>query len=305
MEETLVQQATSAAVRRKGPLVWLDMDQQELDDAYDQSKYASNMEQLGRRRGMLSDLARLRLGQPRRFAYGDKPIEGLDLFPARQPNAPIVVFTHGGAWRNGTAKDNAFAAEMFVTAGANFVVLDFDSVVDVGGDLMVMADQVRRAFAWVYQNAGRFDGDGARIYAVGHSSGGHLTGCVLTTDWRRYGVPADIVKAGVCSSGMYDLAPVRLSARSKYVAFTDEMVEELSALRHLDRLACPVVVSCGTHETPEFQRQARDFAGAAKAAGKPVELIVADGYNHFEASEMLAQPYSPTGHAALKLMGLG
>ena len=36
--------------RPKGPLVWLDMDQQELDDAYDQLKYAANAQQLGHRR---------------------------------------------------------------------------------------------------------------------------------------------------------------------------------------------------------------------------------------------------------------
>ena len=294
----------ATAQRIKGPLVWLDMDQQALDDAYDQSKYAPNMEALGRRRALLSELARQRLGQPKRFAYGDTAIEGLDLYPARQPNAPIVVFTHGGAWRNGIAKDNAFSAEMFVNAGAHFIVLDFNSVIDVNGDLMVLADQVRRAMAWVYTNAAGFGGDRERIYAVGHSSGGHLTGCLVTTDWRRYGVPDTVIKAAVCSSGMYDLAPVRLSARSKYVAFTDEIVEELSSQRHLDRLHCPIVVAHGTAETPEFQRQARDFAAAVKAAGKPVTLIVGPDYNHFEMAELLGNPYSLTGHAALELMGL-
>jgi arylformamidase len=302
-----VQQVTSAAsaVRTKGPLVWLDMDQAELDAAYDQAKYATNMEQLGRRRAMLSDLARARLGAPKRFAYGTAAIEGLDLYPARQPNAPIVVFTHGGAWRNGVAKDNAFAAEMFVNAGAHFIALDFNAVTEVAGDLMVLADQVRRAVAWVYNNAASFSGNRDRLYVMGHSSGAHLTGCLVTSDWSRYGVPADVIKAGVCSSGMYDLAPVRLSARSKYVAFTDEIEEELSSQRHIDRLQCPIVVSHGTLETPEFQRQARDFAAAVKAAGKPVQFIVAEGYNHFEVSELLGNPYSLTGHAALRVMGLG
>lgn len=302
-----MQQVTAAisAVRAKGPPVWLDMDQAELNDAYDQAKYAPNIELLRHRRALLSDLARQRLGAPQRYAYGAAAIEGLDLYPARRPNAPIVVFTHGGAWRNGTAKDNAFAAELFVNAGAHFIALDFNGVTEVGGDLTVLADQVRRAVAWVYTNAARFSGDRERLYVAGHSSGGHLTGCLVTTDWSRYGVPANIIKAGVCSSGMYDLRPVRLSARSKYVAFTDEIVAELSSLDHLDRLNCPLMVAHGTCETPEFQRQARDFAAAVKAAGKPVQLFVGEGYNHFEMAEMLANPYSLTGHAALRLMGLG
>jgi arylformamidase len=302
-----VQQATSAAAlaRTKGPLVWLDMDQKELDDAYDQSKYAANQEQLGRRRAILSELARQRLGQPKRFAYGSAPIEGLDLYPARRPNAPIVIFTHGGAWRHGVARDNAYAAEMFVNAGAHYIALDFASVVDVGGDLMVLADQVRRAYAWVYNNAASFGGDRERIHAVGHSSGAHLTGCLLTTDWSRYGVPANLIKAGLCCSGMYDLKPVRLSARSTYVAFTDEIEEELSAMRHLDRLNCPIMVAHGTLETPEFQRQARDFAAAVKAAGKPIQFIVAEAYNHFEMSELIGNPHSLIGHELLRHWRLG
>src|ERR1700726_3903857 len=101
---------------------------------------------------------------------------------------------------------------------------------------------------------------------------------------------------------MYDLEPVRLSHRSTYVKFTDESEQELSAQRHLDRLACPLIVGYGTCETPEFQRQARDFAAAVKAAGKPVQLLVGEGYNHFEMLETLANPYGLLGRAALELM---
>ena len=50
------------------------------------------------------------------------------------------------------------------------------------------------------------------------------------------------------------------------------MVEALSPQRHLDRLSAPIVVAYGTFETPDFQRQTRDFAAAVKAAGKPASL---------------------------------
>jgi arylformamidase len=103
---------------------------------------------------------------------------------------------------------------------------------------------------------------------------------------------------------MYDLKPVRLSKRSKYVEFTDVMEEELSAMRHLDRLHTPLVVSYGTYETPEFQRQTRDFAAAVKAAGKPIELLIGEGYNHFEMLETLASPYGLLGRAVFGQMGL-
>jgi arylformamidase len=65
-----------------------------------------------------------------------------------------------------------------------------------------------------------------------------------------------------------------------------------------------VVLAHGTYETPEFQRQTREFAAALKAAGKPVTLLVGEGYNHFEIPETMANPYGLLGRAVLELMGL-
>jgi arylformamidase len=168
-----------------------------------------------------------------------------------------------------------------------------------------MARQVRSAVAWLYRNAESFGGDRNRLYLSGHSSGGHLGGCAVTTDWSEFGLPPDVVKGALLASGMYDLEPVRLSKRSKYVAFTDEIEQELSAQRHLDRLHCPLIVAYGTLETPEFQRQARDFFAALEAAGKPAQLIVGEGYNHFEIAETLGNPYGLLGRPLLAQMGLG
>jgi arylformamidase len=299
------QPSETAAARVKGPPVWLDMDQAELDAAYDQIKYAPNLPQITKRYATNSEAARSRLGAPRRFAYGPTAIEGLDVYATKRPDAPINVFIHGGAWRVGLAKDYAFPAELFVYAGAHLVVPDFVWVQDAGGSLMPMADQVRRAVAWVHHNAQSFGGDPNRIYVSGHSSGGHLAGVVLTTDWRKeFNLPADTLKGGLCCSGLFDLKAVRLSARNAYVKFTDDIEQALSSQRHLNNLNAPVIVAYGTLETPEFQRQSRDFAAAVKATGKPVHLLVGEGYNHFEIIETLANPYGLLGRAVLEQMKL-
>jgi arylformamidase len=297
--------ATAQAGRDKGPRVWLDLDQKELDDAYDQSKYAANMLQIVKRYAMNSEIARHRLGPPERLSYGAAPIEGIDLYKTKKSNAPINIFIHGGAWRSVLARDAAFAAEVFVRAGAHFLVVDFNNVLETGGDLMPMARQVRTAIAWVYENAGVFGGDPNQIYISGHSSGAHLGGVMMVTDWEKeFGLPRDVVKGGLLCSGMFDLKPVRLSVRSSYVKFTDEMEQDLSSQRYLDNLIVSVIVAYGALETPEFQRQSRDFTAAAKAAGKSIELIAADGYNHFEVIETLSSPHGLLGHAALKQMKL-
>jgi len=298
-------QAQGAAPRVKGPRVYLDYDQAELDAAYDQAVYAPNARDVQGRMRRLSAAARKRLGTPARYAYGATEIEKLDVYPAKKENAPIQIFIHGGAWRSGTAAEHADAAELMHQAGAVYVVPDFTLVQDAADSLRSMAGQVRHAIAWVYKNAGKIGGDPNRIYISGHSSGAHLAGVALITDWQReHGIPDDFLKGALLCSGMYDLKGPRLSARSNYVKFDDAMEDALSAQRHLDKVRAPVLLVHGTLETPEFQRQTRDFAAALKQAGKPVELIVAEGFNHFEIRETFANPFGIVGRALLAQMKL-
>jgi arylformamidase len=255
----------SPAVRTKGPLVFLDMDQQALDDAYDQEVYAPNRALVVERRKAASERARAVLGAPKRLTYGPGEHEGLDVFDCGIKGAPFNVFVHGGAWRRNVAADYALQAEPLVRAGAHCVIIDFINVDQAKGDLFPMYEQVRRALAWVWNGAQGFGGDRDRLY---------------------------------------DLAPVALSKRSVYVNFTPAMIEKLSGGRYIGSLNTPLVLAYGTCETPEFQRQTRDFAAAVQAAGKPVELLVGEAYNHFELLETLANPYGLTGRAMLKQMGL-
>jgi arylformamidase len=243
-----------------------------------------------------SRIARQRIGEPQRYAYGKSAIEGLDFYRARGTRAPVNVFIHGGAWRAGLARDYAFPAEMLLASGSHFAVLDFNNVLETSGDLMAIADQVRRGVAWVVENARQLDVDPARVHVCGTSSGAHLGGVVAASGLA--------VKGFVLASGMYDLRGPRLSKRSSYVAFTDEVEEALSPQRHLARISAPIVLLYGSLETPEFQRQSRDFAAALIRAGKAVELTTAEGYNHFELTETLGSPYGPLGRAVLRQMEL-
>jgi len=301
----------AAPAKAKGPTVWLDMDQAALDDAYDQAVYAPNRDQVVARRVAASERARAILGPPQRIAYGPSEYEQLDIFQAptasggrKSGDAPVNLFVHGGAWRRNKAADYALQAEPLVRAGAHAVFIDFINVDQASGDLLPMYEQVCRAIAWTWRNAESFGGDPERFYISAHSSGSHLAGCALTQGWREQGLPENFCRGALLASGMYELMPVRLSKRSAYVKFTDAMVEKLSSLRHLDGLHTPLVVAHGSYETPEFQRQARDFVAVVKAAGKPVELLVGEGYNHFEMLETLANPYGLLGRAMLAQMRL-
>ncbi len=284
--------------------VFRDYDQAELDRQYDQRAWAPNAIELINRYAADSAAVRKRTGEPETYDYGDTRAESLDLFRTHRTPAPILVFVHGGAWRLLSARDSAFPAETFVRAGAHYVALDFALLPSVALDQMV--DQVRSAIAWLYRYADQFGGDRNRIFVSGHSSGAHLAAAVVTTDWKaRFGLPQDVVKGALCCSGIYDLEPVRLSARNDYVQLDAALVEALSPLRHLANLRCPLAVAIGERESDEFKRQAREFAAAIDRHGVPVALFEGPGLNHFEIVTTLASPTGLLARIALHQMGLG
>ena len=151
--------------RVKGPRVWLDMDQQEIDNAYDQAVWAPNREIVLARRRAMSAQTLARIGRPLRLPYGATEIEQLDIYRTTRPHAPIQIFIHGGGWRTTRAADYALLGEIFVRAGAHVVIPDFAPVTDHGGDLRPMvedllsAERVRRRGLFDYAEVRRIIDD--------------------------------------------------------------------------------------------------------------------------------------------------
>lgn len=281
-------------------LVFLEYTQKQLDRNYTQADWAPNIDQVLQRYALRSELTRKRLGDPERFDYGGPGrggATGLDLFRAAPGSSPVLVYIHGGAWRSGMASSYHFPADMFKQAGISYIALDFNNVLEVGLDGMIA--QIRQALQWIYRNADALGVDRHGIHVCGHSSGAHLGGVLLTTDWTEYGLPADLIKGATLLSGMYDLAPVRLSVRASYVPFNDDIEHSMSAMRHLDRIGTPLILAYGSLETDEFKRQSASFAHALREAGKSVELIVLEHYNHFEIMDDFGNPYNPVAAAAI------
>jgi arylformamidase len=281
--------------------VFLDYTQEELDRAYEQRVWAANREEVVARYGLQSEAVRRR---HRHFdlAYGPTPDETLEVVPAAGPKAPVHLYVHGGRWLAPTYDGTISAAAPFAAAGVTFVGARFATLPKVR--LPEMVDQLRRAVVWLYRNAASFGGDPDRLFISGHSSGGHLAAVLLTTDWQALGVPADVVKGGLCLSGMYDLTPVMLSFRSAYVKLTSDEVHALSPIHHVDRVRCPIIVAYGDQESPEFQRHGREFAAALAGAGHAVDTMVLAGRNHFEAIEVLGEADAPLCRAVLRQMGV-
>ncbi len=284
--------------------VWLDFDQEALDRAYNQSHYASNMQEVLASYASHSEIYRTKNGLPQRHKYGVSKKEELDFYPCRSPNAASQIFIHGGAWRGGLAKNYGFLAELFCSAGINLLIPDFDTVEDAQNGLQTMVDQVKRAVQWAYTNANTLNIDPNNLHLFGHSSGAHLVACALTTDWHKnYQLPSNVIRSATCTSGIYDLKPVRLSSRNGYLNLNDDIEQALSPERTAQKIAVPLIVAHGTKESPEFIRQAQSFAGAVNAhrhQSEAAQLLSLEGQNHFEVLEQVTQPKNTLGAALLK-----
>lgn len=264
--------------------VFRDYTQDELDAQYEQRAWVPHADAIIARYASASDAVRTRIGQPEICSYGPTPPETLDVYGGRKEKA--FVFVHGGAWKRQSSRENAFAAQAIVDAGAAYVALNFALLPSV--TMSEMVGQVCRGIEWIYQNLSK------EIFLCGHSSGGHLAACALTK------IP--LIKKALVVSGLYDLLPVRLSARNDYLRLDERLEDEFSPIRHLDRIRCPVTVAWAEKESVEFSRQSREFAAALKKENKLVEMLEGKTLNHFEIIETLADPRSALGRAALSML---
>lgn len=146
--------------------------------------------------------------------YGDGPNETLDIFPAAHPDAPVVIFIHGGYWRSLDKSDHSFVAPALRDMGACVVVVNYALCPGTEMQPVTVPDialQTAQAAAWVWRHIAAHGGDRSNITAIGHSAGGHLAAMLLACDWKKLGcdLPADVVRKALSISGLFDLAPVR------------------------------------------------------------------------------------------------
>ena len=240
----------------------------------------------------------------RDVAYGDMPVETLDIFPAEQPGAPILIMIHGGYWYSLDKHHDSFVAEGCRPHGVATVVINYCLAPDCRMDEIVR--QNRAAAAWVWRNAASFGGDPSRIHALGQSAGGHLAAMLLATDWPAFGVdlPADLVKSAVSISGIYDLEPIRLCYLNDKVGMDEAEARRNSPVALRYPVAAPLMLVSGDIESEEYERQADAMAGVWEALGYPLGRLELPGYNHFTMADQLRDPESELTRATMEQMGV-
>ncbi|MFM1948220.1 MAG: Carboxylesterase NlhH [Pseudomonadota bacterium] len=148
------------------------------------------------------------------IAYGDGPNETLDIFPAKQANAPVVVFIHGGYWRSLDKSDHSFVAPALHEMGACVVVLNYalcPGTPEAPVTIPDIAQQMVKALAWTWHHIAQHGGDPKNVTVAGHSAGGHLAAMLLACNWKQVdkSIPAHWIQKALSVSGLYDLTPLR------------------------------------------------------------------------------------------------
>jgi arylformamidase len=214
--------------------------------------------------------------------FGPTIEETLDIFPANDRNAPIMVFIHGGYWRRLSSKEFSLVARGPVARGFTVVVTNYALCPKV--TLPEITRQSRAAVAWIYNNERLFAGSRDRIFVTGHSAGGHQVARLLSTPWKQdYGLPADIIKGGLSISGLFDLRPLRYSFLQPMLQLTEEIIRAESPLFNLPQTSPPLVGTVGGDETAEFKRQSADYIEAVQAAGFVADYYEQPAKNHYTA----------------------
>jgi acetyl esterase/lipase len=242
------------------PVIWRGMTRTQLDAAYNNG--AAVPQGAAMVEGWTARSAKLRASQPEGMdlVYGPRPRNRIDLFRCGASRAPLLVFIHGGYWQH-RRKEN------------------FSTFPDVTVTEIVAETQA--AIRWLRAQAGRLGVGQGRLIVSGWSAGGHLTAMAI-------GMPE--VDAGLTISGIFDLEPCRLNYLNEKLKLTEDEARRVSPISAIPDRAGPLVVTYGTAELPELQRQSQAYADVWRAAGRDGEIVPMQGDDHFSIMEKLADP---------------
>lgn len=239
--------------------------------------------------------------------YGEGAGETLDVFPTDTPNAPVLVFFHGGFWRALDKSDHSCLAPPFTRQGACVVLPNYalcPGSEDAPVTIPHIVRQAVRALAWVWRYIAEHGGDPTRITVAGHSAGGHLAAMLVACDWSAAGLPAVPLRNALSLSGLYELEPLR---HTPHLQAALRLTPEEAAMASPAWLPAPEEVELhavvGADESPEFLRHNTLIASAWGRRAVPV-CEVAAGLHHFSIVDAFAQPGHAVHRMATRLLGV-
>ena len=238
----------------------------------------------------------------RDVSYGTGPDETLDLFPvAGQPEAPLLVFIHGGYWRALHSQDSVFMAQQLTAHGIAVAAINYTLAPQA--TLAHIVAQCQRAVTWLLNDAASHGIAPQRTVLAGSSAGAHLAALLLSPDWQTaQGLLPQALHGGVLLSGLYDLEPVQRCLPNTWLNLSVQEAKRLSPMQHLPHPTLPLYIAVAEHDTDEFKRQSRDYAAVCSAQSNPITWHEASQRNHFDIVRDWMDAQSHLSQATMALL---
>ncbi len=218
------------------------------------------------------------------IAYGPEEAQGLDLYlpdSESSDSLPVLMFIHGGGWRNGYKEWMGFMAPAITCLPAIFVSIGYRLAPEAKFPLPV--EDCRNAVKWVYDNIAEHGGDPNRLFVGGHSAGGHLAALITfeADSWSGVGLPTDVIKGCFPVSGAFDFSDLE---REPAIIGSADDIRPASPINHVSGNAVPFFIAIGENDMPDLVRQAPAMADALRAQPGAVEIAEFEGSDHFKIS---------------------
>jgi hypothetical protein len=247
---------------------WGLLSQAERDAAYNNIAHVADSAVLNAAREVASSVFRTTNGLHLDLRYGKKQRNTWDLFPVADPDAPCIVFIHGGYWQRNSKEQ--FCNFIAGPHGRGWAAALPGYTLAPDAPLTAIVAEINAALDWLSVH-GPAHGINGPIVLSGWSAGGHLTAMCL-------GHP--LVKAGLAISGIFELGPLRDTELNDKLRLTEQEIVALSPLR-LPGVAKPLAIAYGTAELPALVADSRDLHARRAAMHLPGALIPVPGANHF------------------------
>ena len=258
-------------------LDWRSLSQEALDSGLNNSAAVAGSGDMVDGWGKLSAEMRARHGAHLNLQYGPRERNRIDFLKAA-PNAPTLLFIHGGYWQMRAKEFFTMFAAGPMAHGINVALIGYTLAPDA-----TLEQIVAEIHAGVDYLAGRLPElgvDANRIIASGWSAGGHLTAMAMLNPH---------IKGGVAISGIYDLEPIRHSYLNVKLGL-DEATSRRNSPMLLKHAIKPMALVVGSAELPLLRKETADFAAYRAHHGLPVIYEEIAGANHFTIMDEMASP---------------
>lgn len=215
------------------------------------------------------------------IAYGPDPQQRLDVYvpvgAALEPR-PVVVFWHGGRWREGDKADYRFVGAALAESGYVTLVANYRHYPQV--KMPGFMHDAAQAALWAAAHANEYGGARERLYLMGHSAGAQLA-ALVTLD-RRYFAAAQSAPqiAGVIGlSGPYDFLPL-LEPDVQDMFGPPQLYPASQPINFVRADAPPMLLVHGLKDDTVLPKNSRNLAAALRALGVPVTLKLYPKVSH-------------------------